>query len=442
MNPSRRSFIKHTAVAGASLPLFSIGKEGASPNEKLNHASFGAAGKAGSDIGMLARTGLVNLVAVAEVDENRLAMVKKNFPKARIYKDWRVLLEKEHGNLDSVNVSTPDHMHAPIAIPAMKLGLHVFGQKPLAHNIYETRRMAEIAKEQKVVTQMGIQLASSTYERIAVKMIQAGVIGKVKEVHIFCHKTWGDSSPRPDLSEPVPEGLDWDLWCGVGPKVPYIGQKYYHPGGWRKRLDYGAGTLGDMGCHLFSPMFRSMGFTAPLSIKSVGDTPNAHNWAPDEKFEYIFAGNELTAGQSIKVIWYDGKHRPPQSVQDLVGGKAPGQGNIFVGTEGALLAPHGELPKPYPIEIFAEYRYPKFPARNHYEDFVNAARGEAILPIAGFTTYGGPLTETVLLGGLASRFPNITLQWDPKTLRVTNLPEANKFVRREYRKGWEVDGLS
>jgi len=442
MNQSRRSIIRRAAWAGATLPLFNIGKAGASPNEKVNHASFGASGMARGDINSLSRNGLVNLVAVAEVDDARLGDLQDVFPDVRIYKDWRVLLEKEHRNLDSVNISTPDHMHAPIGMTAMNLGLHVYGQKPLAQNLYETRRMAEVAKETGVVTQMGIQLSSSTYERLAVKMIQDGVIGKIKEVHIFSHKTWGDPTPRPDRIDPIPETLEWDLWCGVGPKVPYLGNKYYHPGGWRKRLDYGTGTLGDMGCHIYSPMFGALGIKAPISVRSVGGVPNKTNWAINEKFEYIFPGNDRTVGKTVKVTWTDGALRPPEEFLTMFGEKMPEQGGIFVGTEGILLAPHMELPVPYPREKFAEYRYPKFPARNHYDDFVAAVRGEDVKPVADFVTYAGPLTETVLLGALSSRFPNETLEWDSANLRFRNSDAANRFIRRDYRKGWEVDGLS
>ena len=439
---NRRSFIRTSAAAGAALPLFNIGASGQTTDQKINHANFGATGKGGSDIGMMARTGKINLVAVAEVDEARVAKVRKNFPDARIYKDWRVLLEKEGSTLDSVCISTPDHMHAPIGVTAMNMGLHVFGQKPLAHNLYETRRMAEIAKETGVVTQMGIQISSSTYERLAVRMIQDGAIGKVKEVHMFCHKSWGDPTLRPEKTDPVPATLDWDLWCGVAPKANYIGDKYYHPGGWRKRLDYGCGTLGDMGCHIFSPMFAALGVRAPLSVKSVGEVPNKHNWAINEKFEYLFPGSSLTAGKTVKVTWYDGKHRPPQEFQTMFGEKMPKQGNIFVGTEGILLAPHQQLPVPYPREKFAEYRYPKFPARDHYMDFVDAILGKEVKPIADFVDFAGPLTETVLLGGLSSHFLNETLKWDAENLRFTNNDAANGLVRREYRKGWEVKGLS
>ncbi len=438
---NRRAFIAKTSLAGASLPLFNIGTAGASPNEMVNHASFGAKGMAMTDINNLARDDHFNLVAVAEVDDNRLDKVKEVFPDVRVYKDWRILLEKERKNLDSVNVSTPDHMHAPIAVTAMNMGLHVYGQKPLAHNLYETRRMAEIAKQTGVVTQMGIQLSSTTYERLAVRMLRDGVIGKVKEIHLFSNKTWGDPLPLPTRTDPIPASLNWDLWCGTGPKKPYL-DGYYHPFHWRKRLDYGTGTLGDMGCHIYSPMFHALDLRAPVSVKSVGGVPNKDNWAVDEKFEYIFPGGKYTAGKTLKATWYDGAQLPPPELMEMFGEKMPKQGNIFIGTEGVLLAPHVGLPVPYPREKFAEFRYPKIPVRNHYKDFLNAVRGEKIELLADFSTYGGPLTEAVLLGALASRFPNKTLQWDAAKLRFKNNRAANKFIRNEYRKGWEVEGLS
>jgi len=438
---SRRSFIGKTALAGAGLPLFNIGVAGAAPGGKINHASFGAKGMAMADIRNLARNDAFNLVAVAEVDDTRLDKVKEAFPNVRIYKDWRVLLEKEHQNLDSVNVSTPDHMHAPIAVTAMNLGLHVYGQKPLAHNLYETRRMAEIARQTGVVTQMGIQLASTTYERLAVRMLRDGVIGKVKEIHLFSNKTWGDPLPLPERTDLVPASLDWNLWCGVGPKRPYL-ENYYHPSQWRKRLDYGTGTLGDMGCHIYSPMFHALELQAPISVKSLGGEPNKNNWAIDEKLEYIFPGTQFTEGKTLKATWTDGSLLPPPEIVEIFGEKMPTQGNIFIGTDGALLAPHGGLPAPYPREKFAEYRYPKFPARNHYKDFLKAVGGEKIDLLGDFTTYGSAITEAVLLGALASRFPNKTLKWDSTKLRFTNNRTANQFIRNEYRKGWEVEGLS
>jgi predicted dehydrogenase len=440
------------AVAGAGLPLLnscaSFARKGFAPNKPapadgiVNHASIGVGGMMGfNDVVSFTRDENLKLVAVAEVDDRQLAKVKERCPDVRVYKDWRVMLEKEHMNLHSINVCTPDHMHAAIAVTAMNLGLAVYGQKPMAQTLYETRRMGEIAKERGLVTQMGTQLTSSTYERLAVKMIQDGVIGKVKEVFIFSDKTWGDPEPIPEGNDPVPAEFDWDLWCGVAPKPPYL-KGYYHPYNWRKRLDYGTGTLGDMGCHIYSPMFAAMSLKAPISVKSIGGVPNKTNWAVDEKFEYVFPGNAYTAGDTIKVTWTDGSLLPPQEFIDMFGEKMPKQGGIFVGTEGILLAPHAGLPVPYPRDNYKEFHYPKLKARNHYGDFIAAVRGEEVKPLADFYEYGGPLTETVLLGALSSRFPNKELKWDAKKLRFTNCDEANAFVKRTYRAGWEVEGLS
>ncbi|MEM6885200.1 MAG: Gfo/Idh/MocA family oxidoreductase [Verrucomicrobiota bacterium] len=388
------------------------------------------------DIKAITRSPYVNLVAVAEVDSNRLEKVTKAFPNIRIYKDWRALLDKELKHLDSVSISTPDHMHGPMGITAMKLGLHVYGQKPLAHTLMETRRMAEIAKDTGMVTQMGTQLTSGTYERLAAKMIQDGVIGKIQEVHMFSHKNWGDTAPRPQRTDPIPANFDWDLWLGVAPECSYI-DGYYHPGHWRARLDFGTGTLGDMGCHIYSPMFQALGIRAPYWVKSTGNTPNKDSWAIDERFEYLFPGNDLTAGDSIKVIWTDGAKRPPVDLIKPFGDKMPQQGSIFVGTEGTLLQPHNALPIPYPREKYQDYRYPKIKPRNHYLDFVNAVRGEPVKPLADFVDYGGPLTETVLLGALASRFPNQKLLWNTEKLRFDHFPEANRYLSKSYRKGWK-----
>ena len=438
---NRRNFIKQTTAASVALPCFNIARAGVSANEKLNHASFGGGGMALSDLKKLGSNTFVNLTAVAEVDESRWAKVQELFPQVKMYKDWRELLEKEGDRLDSVNVSTPDHMHAPIGVTAMNMGLHVYGQKPLAQTLYETRRMTEVAKETGVVTQMGIQLSSSFYERMTVQMIQEGLVGKIKEVYVFSHKTWGDSAPKPDRIDPVPAHFDWDLWLGIAAERPFI-DKYYHPGKWRCRLDFGTGTFGDMGCHLYSPMCAALKLRDAISVTSTGGQPNEHSWALDERVEYIFPGNEFTAEETIKATWCDGALRPPKDFVAMFGDKMPRQGSIFVGTEGILLHPHGGLPRPYPRENYPDFRPPRPEARNHYDDFVAAIRGEKVKPIADFITHGGPLTESILLGTLATRFPNQPLEWDAKNLRVKNVEEANQFVRRSYRKGWEVKGLS
>ena len=203
------------------------------------------------------------------MDLSRVDPLKKLFPNVRVYQDWRELLRKEADNLDSVNVSTPDHMHAPIAMAAMSLGKHVYVQKPLATTVHETRMLAAEAREKRLVSQMGIQISSHPTQLATELMIQRGVIGKVREVHTFCNKTWGDMTPIPAGADPVPASLDWDMWLGVGEKRPYK-KDVYHPGNWRKRVGFGTGTLGDMGCHIFSTPIRGVNLYLPTEITSYG----------------------------------------------------------------------------------------------------------------------------------------------------------------------------
>jgi predicted dehydrogenase len=221
----------------------------------VQHASFGAAGMAMADLSAIAKHPSVKIVAACDVDEKRTAEFRKKWPDARVYSDFRELLAKET-DLQSVNVSTPDHMHAPIGMSAMNRGLHVYGQKPLTHDLYECRRLAEAAREKKLVTQMGIQIHSNGAYRTAVHLVQSGVIGKVREVHTWSNKSWGDSAAIPTTADPVPEGLDWNLWLGVCADRPFIGNGWYHPSAWRRRLDFGTGTFGDMGCHIYDPVFQ------------------------------------------------------------------------------------------------------------------------------------------------------------------------------------------
>ena len=264
---------------------------------------------AGGDLHNLANQPSVQLVCVAEVDLARLGILKKHFPdgKVKVYQDWREMLDKEAKHLDSVNVGTPDHMHAPMAMSAMQLGLHAYVQKPLAHDLYEVRRLTETAQEKNLVTQMGIQIHSSPYYRIAVKLIQGGAIGKVKEVHLWSSKYWGDSEPRPDRSDPVPPTLNWDSWLGVAGTRPFLGDGYYHPRNWRKRLDFGTGTFGDMGCHIYDPVYEALALGAPLSVRSEGPPPSRWNWAIDAVIQYDFPGTQYTEGKTIPVTWYDGR---------------------------------------------------------------------------------------------------------------------------------------
>jgi predicted dehydrogenase len=445
MNPtvahSRRSFLKTVGAAALAAPFVTGCLTSRPRNSTLRHASFGTGGMAWQDLTQIANCPNVEIVAVCDVDLTHTIEARKRFPRARVYQDWRELLDREAKNLDSVNVSTPDHMHAPIAVSAMQLGKHVYGQKPLAHDLYEVQRMAEIARQNRLVTQMGIQVHSSTYYRMAVQIVRDGVIGKIKEVHSWCPKSWGDMDPRPDRNDPVPAGFDWNLWLGICADRPFIGDHYYHPGNWRKRLDFGTGTLGDMGCHIFDPVFESIGLASPIAVRSEGPAPNQWNWAINGKVIYTFAGTRRTASRTLPVTWYDGASQPPAEIIALIeGDEVPNTGSILVGTDGVLLLPHmSSRPALYPAAKFGGYRLPRIQGTNHWRQFVEACRGEG-KTTAGFD-YAGPLTEAILLGGIASRFPQTTLQWNSRKLRF-DLADANQLIRRAYRPGWKIKGLS
>ncbi len=441
-NRGRRTFLKQAGASVIAAPSFVRELISKPPSRRVRHASFGADGMAGSDIGSITSHADVQLVAVAEVDTARGANIRQRFANGtNFYQDWRVLLDKEGRNLDSVNVSTPDHMHAPIAMSAMQLGLHAYVQKPLCHDIYEVRRLTEYARERRLVTQMGIQIHSAVEYRLAVRLVQDGTIGKVREVHTWSSKKWGDPAPRPERRDPVPASLNWDWWLGVAPETAFIGNGYYHPGNWRKRLDFGTGTFGDMGCHIYDPVFAALALTAPTSVRSEGPAPGRHNWANDALIHYVFPGTRYTDGDTVRVTWYDGDQRPPREAQALIApNKLPDQGSIVIGAKGVLLIPHVARPVLCPQNQFRDFRMPEVRGDNHYHQFVNAVKGEGRTS-AGFD-YSGPLTEAVLLGGVATHFPKTTLEWDAAKLSFRGNADANRLVRRAYRKGWEVNGLS
>ena len=436
---SRRRFLTQSAATVISAPFVTTGMRAASPNGKLRHAAFGASGMSGSDMGAMSNHPMWELVAVCDVDTRNFAKVKQKHPNVRTYTDWRELLEKEAGQIDSVNVSIPDHMHGSVGIAAVEKGLNVYGQKPLAQNLLECRVMTERARARGVMTQMGIQISSDFTERLAVELIHLGAIGKVKEVHTFSNKKWGDMDPMPAKSDPIPDGFDWNKWLGVAAERPFI-NGYYHPGNWRKRRDFGTGTLGDMGCHMFSGWFRALALGSPVSVTSRGPAPNKDNWAINGKVEYIFPGTQYTDGKLVKVTWYDGDQLPPKEVQDAIEGKWPGQGSVYIGTEGVLLHPHGGTPTLHAREKFAGYKYPKLEPRNHWFDYIDCCLKGDKNPSANWD-YSGPLTEAVLLGCLCSVFPEKTLEFDGAKLEFKNSPEATALVKRSYRKGWEIKGI-
>jgi hypothetical protein len=436
---SRRTFLQSIAAGAAAAP--SAGHRlAAQADRKVRHASFGAAGMALSDIRSFSSHPAFDLVAVADVDLSRVDGVKKLYPNVRVYQDWRELLRKEADNLDSVNVSTPDHMHAPIAMAAMALGKHVYVQKPLATTVHETRMLAAEARTRRLVSQMGIQISSHPTQLAAELLMRSGVIGKVREVHTFCDKTWGDMNPVPAGADPIPASLDWDMWLGVGEKVPYK-DGLYHPGNWRKRAGFGTGTLGDMGCHIFSTPIRGLNLYLPTEITSYGPGAVHGNWPIDAKLKFVFPGTPLTAGPTLDFWWYDGATRPPDAVVEAVGGTVPSSGAAILGTEGAILLPHIGPPALHPATRFAGYAIPVAPERKHYHEFLDAVlAGPGTICSAGFD-YAARVTEAVLLGSVAEHVPNETLTYDPATMSVINRKAPNRFLERKFRKKYLLTRL-
>lgn len=438
---SRREFLRRAALATASVAVTGpwVSRLPAAAKDTVLLAAVGVGGQGASDLEVFTHFPYTKLVAVADVQASNMERWKKDFPEVRMYSDWRQLLEKER-QLDALTVATPDHMHAPIAMTGLRRGLAVYCQKPMTHGVAESRALTREAAARKLPTQMGIQIHSSSEYRTAVALVHSGIIGKVKDVHTWSNKKWGDMSPLPDRTDPVPPGLSWDDWLGVCAERPFIGGGYYHPGNWRKRLDFGTGTFGDMGCHIYDPMFNAVGLTTPLSVRSLGPEPNQWNWAINAKIEYVFPRTPHTAADTVKVTWYDGDQKLPTEMLALLeGDAAPGQGSILIGTEGVMCIPHIAQPKLYPREKFADRRLERVRGLNHYEQWLEAVRGNG--KCSADFDYSGPLTETVLLGGVATRFKDQLLELDPQALRFKNSAAANGLLRRAYRKGWEVEGL-
>ena len=448
----RRSFLKSAAAAGLMAgPLLPLARA-ASPNGRIQHASIGVGGMGGSDINQFGSHPNVEITAICDVDTRRMAGAAKKYPNARRYQDWRELLEKEGDKIDSVNVTVPDHMHAPITMTALNLGKHVYCQKPLTHDLYEARRISAAAEKAGVTTQMGIQLSSSIANRMAVKLLDDGAIGRVSEVHLWSNKDparYRPKGPRPTKADPVPKEVNWDWWLGTAPERPYV-HDTYHSTWWRGWQDFGCGWLGDMGCHIMDMPYRGLHLGLPLSVQAEVEPA----WKDDpgrrgETFptwqivKYTYPGTDRTTGKTIDVTWSDGFKYPPQELTKLMEGRDfPKQGALLIGEDGVMLLPHGNGPQLFPSEKHKTTPRPKLAGWNHYHQFVNAVLGKADAVLNASFDYAGPLTEMILLGTVALRFPGQALSWDAPNLKVTNVAEANRYVRRTYREGWDVKGLS
>lgn len=439
---TRRTFMKQAAAAGLAVPFILPRLSFASPaSAKLQHAAIGVGGQGASDLASIATHEKIQVYALCDIDELTLKKAAQKYPGAKLYRDWREMFDKEKGKIDSVNVSTPDHMHAPAAMTAIRKGIHVFCEKPLTHEVYEARRLTLAAKEKGVATQMGIQIHSHDFYRTAVQWLKDGAIGKVKEWHSWCAAVYTtEDKKRPAGQDPIPPNVAWDLWLGVAPARPYK-KEIYHPFKWRCWRDFGGGATGDFGCHIFDPVFTALEIAPPRTISCEAECVSEEVYPAWTIANYVFPGNAMTAGSTIAATWMDGEKRPsvelsPHLPKDH---ELPPSGSMIIGEEGTLVIPHVGPPHLYPVEKFKDYPQPKLEPKDHYHDFVEAALGNG--KAGADFSFSGPLAEAVLLANVANRFPGKTLEWDPAKLKFTNHKEATQYIKRRYRRGWRVRGL-
>ncbi|MGN7513587.1 MAG: Gfo/Idh/MocA family protein [Allomuricauda sp.] len=471
---NKREFIKKSSVGALGIMLAPSILKAGFPKDKLRTAHIGVGNMGMEDLKAVSSHGAVEVVALCDVDAINLSTAHKMHPGARIFFDYRAMLEEMGDEIDAVIVSTPDHTHAPASLMAMNMDKPVYCQKPLTHYVSESREMKKIAAEKGLVTQMGIQVHSFYDYKLATLLIQSGIIGKVHTVHAWSPKNWGYDGPLPEGEDPVPDQLDWNLWLGTSKKRPFK-KDMYHPGNWRKLMDYGCGTLGDMGVHIFDTPYNALELDVPRTIMTECRPTNGFGFPEKNTVTYEFPGTKYT-DKSLKWIWYDGPGAPEMHEDLMLPGmemkkdkntnkktddnsisldagvaaenELPEQGAMFVGTKGRLLLPHFmQLPKKIrrgkyvdiskEIAKVSEEHNLGEPIRNyategpkHYHQFVDACLGKDTTT-APFD-YAARLTETILLGTIAGRFPGETLHWDAETARFKE-EKANKYLAGDYR---------
>ena len=438
---SRRTFLKATSVGSAALafPYVMRSQQGRSPNNKLNVACIGVGGRGAAAVSAMKGE---NMVAFCDVDDVRAARTFTQFPQVPRFRDYRQLLDKLSKSIDAVTISTPDHMHYPIAMAAMALGKHVFVEKPMSHTIAEARTMAKVAREKKLATQMGNQGHASDGMRLLKEWFQAGVLGEVREIH-----TWTDRPIWPQgvkaidhskLMPVVPDSLSWDLWLGVAAQREF--DPAYLPFNWRGFWDFGTGALGDMGCHMMDGGFWAFDLTAPTSIEAVSSKQTALSAPTASVVTYQFpARGNLPP---LKWVWYDGSMEPVLP-PEFDGQKLPENGTFIIGSK-ATVSAH---PNYFTIRIIPETKMqaiapslppktlPRVPAGDHFAEWVTACKG-GIAAGANFE-YSSRLTEMVLLSNVAVRARH-RIEWDSAAMKVTNYPAANEFITKQYRGGFGV----
>lgn len=474
---TRRDFIKTAAVAGAGItivPRHVLGGVGyVSPSDRLNIATIGAAGKGHSDTlnacGYDNGKTVENIVALCDVNDKIGAKTFDLFPKAKKYRDYRVMLDEMNDQIDAVIISTPDHMHGIQGMAAITRGKHVYIQKPLAHDVYEARMLTEAARKHKVVTQMGNQGSSSDEIRYITEVIEAGTIGDVREVHCWTNRpVWEQGMYMPKTKKTVPAHLDWDLWLGTAPYRDF--NDGYQPFNWRGWWDFGTGALGDMACHIMDPVVRALKLKYPSAVQAFAPLKKV-NWARVDSHDSPPVGSMVhydfpsRAGMPpVKLTWYDGGLMPPRP-DELMDDEPMGGwdgGVIFVGSKGKLMCDcYAQNPRLLPLQRNKGFKAPdqtiqRVKEPNHQRNWIESIKGNAECS-SGFD-YAGPFSEIVLMGNLAIRSLYVTeeredrgnkyqayigegkkLKWDGERMKITNFKQANQFVKRDYRKGWKMD---
>ena len=442
---SRRNFLAGSAVAAATTLGAPNILRARNLNEKLNVAVIGCGGRGGHNMGAVAKT--ENIVALCDVNESKLNPAAKAFSKARTAIDFRKLYDHQK-EFDAVVVSTCEHTHAFATLPALQLGKHVYCEKPLTYNIEEARVIREqAAKSMKVATQMGTQIHAGNNYRRVVELVQGGSIGPIREIHVWVSRAWGwhpsaeearkhrdivVSLERPKTADPIPKGLDWDAWLGPAPKRPF--NNIYFPGPkWYRWWDFGNGTMSDLGSHWIDLPFWAMNLKAPKTIEAKGPKPHPEIAPASMEVRYEYAGQD--GKPPLSLTWYQGVNKPSLWKEK----KIPQWGSavLFVGDDGMLISDYNKH-QLLPQDKFADFKRPAetIPKSiGHHQEWIRACKtGE---PTTCNFEYAGWLTEANHLGNVAFRTGK-KLEWDPVNMKATNAPEAEPFIRREYRKGWSL----